>query len=50
MLRKWEDLPEAARSYIELIEKSCNCPVRYISVGAERDSIIVRKTGPEENS
>ena len=49
-VRRWEDLPEAARSYIELIEKSCNCPVRYISVGAERDSIIVRKTGPEENS
>ena len=49
-VRRWEDLPEAARSYIELIEKSCNCPVRYISVGAERDSIIVRKTGSEENS
>ena len=49
-VRRWRDLPEAARSYIELIEKVCGCPVRYVSVGAERDSIIVREAGPEENT
>ena len=41
-VRRWEDLPLAARSYIELIEKAAECPVRYVSVGAERDSIIIR--------
>ena len=41
-VRRWEDLPEAARKYIELIEQAADCPVKYISVGAERDSIIIR--------
>jgi adenylosuccinate synthase len=40
--RSWEDLPEAARSYIDMIEKYVGCPVTFISVGAERDSIIIR--------
>ena len=40
--RKWEDLPVAAQQYIEMIEQSVGCPVKYISVGAERDSIVIR--------
>ena len=40
--RRYEDLPEQARRYIEYIESSIGCPIRYISVGAERDSIIIR--------
>lgn len=40
--RKWEDLPAAAQQYIEMIEQSVGCPVKYISVGAERDSIVIR--------
>ena len=40
--RKWEDLPEAARNYIDMIEKTVGCPVRYISVGAERESIVIK--------
>ena len=42
-IRSWEDLPQNARSYIQFIEEKINCPVTYISVGPERDSIIVRK-------
>ena len=42
-IRSWEDLPRNARSYIQFIEEKINCPVTYISVGPERDSIIVRK-------
>ena len=42
-VRSWEDLPRNARSYIQFIEEKINCPVTYISVGPERDSIIVRK-------
>jgi len=41
-VRKWEDLPDAARKYIEMIEDAIGCPVTYVSVGAERDSIIIR--------
>ena len=40
--RKWEDLPVAAQQYIEMIEQSVGCPAKYISVGAERDSIVIR--------
>ena len=41
-VRKWEDLPKAAQDYVCLIEKAIGCPVAYISVGAERESIIYR--------
>ena len=40
--RKYEELPAAARAYVEYIEKAVGCHVKYISVGAERDAIIVR--------
>jgi adenylosuccinate synthase len=40
--RSWEDLPEEAQNYITMIEKYAECPVRYISVGAERESIVIR--------
>lgn len=40
--RTWEELPEGARSYVEFVEKHISCPIRYISVGPERDSIIIR--------
>ena len=41
-LRKWEDLPDAARKYVEYLEKNLECPIRYVSVGPERDAIILR--------
>ena len=40
--RQFEDLPIEARRYVEYIEKAVGCPITYISVGAERDSIILR--------
>lgn len=42
-ITKWEDLPKAAQEYVEFIEKEINCPITYVSVGPERDSIIYRK-------
>jgi adenylosuccinate synthase len=39
--RKQEDLPKEAMDYIRLIEKLCNCKIRYVSVGAERDACII---------
>ena len=41
-IRRWEELPEAAREYVTCIENAVGRPIRYISVGPERDSIIIR--------
>ena len=42
-ITRWEDLPEAARRYVTFIEDAVGCPITYVSVGPERDSIIRRK-------
>lgn len=42
-VRTWEELPEAARNYVTIIETAIGCPVTYVSVGPERDSIIRRR-------
>lgn len=41
-VRHWEDLPREARDYVTCIEEAVKCPVTYVSVGPERDSIIFR--------
>ncbi|MDO4734727.1 MAG: adenylosuccinate synthase [Lachnospiraceae bacterium] len=41
-VRKWEDLPENARKYVEYIEQEVGCHITYVSVGAERDAYIYR--------
>ncbi|MBQ0005274.1 MAG: adenylosuccinate synthase [Clostridiales bacterium] len=41
-IRTWEDLPEAARKYVEFIEERIGCHITYVSVGAERDAYIKR--------
>ena len=40
--RKWDDLPEAAKKYVLYIEKEIGCFIKYVSVGPERESIIIR--------
>ena len=37
-----ENLPEAARNYVEYVEREIGCHITYVSVGPERDSIIIR--------
>ena len=41
-VRSWDDLPEAARRYVEFVEEQIGCHIRYVSVGAERDAYLVR--------
>lgn len=41
-IRTWDDLPIEAKEYVEYIEKFVGIPVKYISVGPERESIIIR--------
>lgn len=38
--RTKEDLPKEVLEYIQYIEKVIECPVKYVSVGAERDAYI----------
>ncbi len=40
--RTWEDLPEEARNYVTFIEEQVGCPIRYISVGPERNACVIR--------
>jgi len=41
--RKWEEMPLAAREYIEFIEKETGTPVTWIGVGPEREAMILRE-------
>jgi len=41
-VRTWEDLPEEAKAYVQMIERAIRCPIRWVSVGPERESIILR--------
>lgn len=41
-VRRWEDLPAAAQRYVEFVERAIGCHIGYVSVGPERDSIILR--------
>jgi adenylosuccinate synthase len=38
--RRLEDLPPAARRYLDRIEQLVEAPIRYVSVGTRRDQII----------
>ena len=38
--RKPEDLPRAAVDYIRYLEAAVGCPIKYVSVGAERDEYV----------
>ena len=40
--RRWEELPAQAQNYVNMIENQIGCRIKYVSVGPERDSIIIR--------
>ncbi|MDX9991388.1 MAG: adenylosuccinate synthase [Anaerolineales bacterium] len=39
-IRRWDDLPQAARDYLNAISEIANVPVRLVSVGPEREQIV----------
>lgn len=41
-VRTWEALPKQAQDYVLWVEERIGCHIGYISVGPERDSIIIR--------
>ena len=38
--RKPEDLPKAAYDYVKYIEKAVGCPIKIVSVGADREAYL----------
>lgn len=45
-VRRWDDLPRAAQSYVEFLEREMGIPVSFVSVGPDRQATIVRS--PDE--
>ena len=41
-VRRYEDFPQAFRDYVSFIERETGCPIRIISVGPDREEIVVR--------
>lgn len=41
-IRKWDDLPENAKKYVEFLEEKIGCKIKYISTGAEREDTIIK--------
>ena len=41
-LRSEEELPEAFKEYIKFLEKELGVPVKYLSIGPDRDQTITR--------
>lgn len=39
--RTWKDLPKEAKAYVKAIGEYAHCPVSCVSVGPERDQIII---------
>ncbi len=40
-VRHWDDLPENAKKYLKRIEELAGVPLAFVSVGAEREAMIV---------
>ena len=40
--RSFGELPKAAQDYVNFCEDAVGCPIKYVSVGADREQIIVR--------
>ena len=37
---RFEDLPKNAQDYVRYLEKAVDCPIQYVSTGADRESYI----------
>ena len=42
-VKRWEDLPVAARNYLDRLEELCGIPVDIVSTGPERDETILKR-------
>ena len=44
----WEDLPVEAQEYVQRIEAASGVPIHQISVGPEREQLIIREHSNSE--
>jgi len=42
-VRRWADLPPAAQAYLERLSGIAGVPIRLVSVGAEREQLVVKE-------
>jgi adenylosuccinate synthase len=47
--RSWAELPAAAQAYVSRLEELAGVPIGLVSVGPERDQMIVRGTPDKEH-
>jgi adenylosuccinate synthase len=40
-IRTWDGLPDPAKAYLQRISGLAGVPIRFVSVGAERDQLII---------
>ncbi len=45
-VRRYENLPAAARGYVEWLENEVGTPIRMLSVGPDRSQVISRGLKP----
>ena len=43
-MRDFDELPEAARGYVERLSELCGCEIGIVSTGPDRDDTIVRSS------
>ena len=41
-IKKYQDLPKKCRVYLEYLERELRIPIKYISLAAEREAIVVK--------
>ncbi len=41
-IRSWDELPAAAKEYVLYVQRAIEVPITFVSVGPERESIILR--------
>jgi len=42
-VKRWDDLPVAARNYLNRLEQLCGVPIAIVSTGPEREETILRQ-------
>lgn len=45
-VRSWEDMPAAARAYVERVEELLGVHIKWIGVGPGRDAIVIKPKNP----
>ena len=39
---RWDELPEAAKNYVQFLEKQLNHEIQFVSTGAEREKFVLK--------